>query len=93
MESIVETVRPCVSGCQVIPTVGDAYFVAVQQVELESNVGADAREQDVVCFITAEDGVGQGEVGSIVVHEGKSGAGNKATERYNQLAVCGQQVV
>ena len=93
MEGVVETVVTFVACGQVIPTIGKTYLVAVEQVELQSEVGADTRERHALDFVTAEDSIEQVDVGGVVVHEGVWRALDDAAEGQRQLAVEGQQVM
>ncbi len=93
MEGVVETVVAPLSRGQVIPTIGKTYLVAVEQVELQSEVGADTWERHALDFVTAEDSIEQVDVGGVVVHEGVWWALDDAAEGQRQLAVEGQQVM
>ena len=93
MEGVVEAVVTFVARGQVIPTIGKTYLVAVEQVELQSEVGTHTRERHTFDFIAAENGVEQVDVGGVVVHEGIWRALDDAAEGQRQLAVEGQQVV
>ena len=59
MEGIVKTVVASLSRGQVIPTIGKTYLVAVEQVELQSEVGTHTRERHTFDFITAEDSLSE----------------------------------
>jgi hypothetical protein len=48
---MVETIGTLVAGSEVIPTIGKAYLVLVEQVKIDTDVSADAREGYPMGFV------------------------------------------
>ena len=59
MGRMVETIAACMAGGEVIPAIGKAYLIFVEQVEEDTNIGADSRERHKIGLIILKEGIYQ----------------------------------
>ena len=59
MGCMVEAIATRMAGSEVIPAIGKAYLILVEQVEKDANIGADSRKRHKIGLIILKKGIHQ----------------------------------